>query len=139
MYKLKSNFPDHFISILIRVYEGEFHAGLLENEVKLLYGSDDEKEIPLGSSAVVTWQQYRHCFWRNIQISKFKFYQPGYSTIHCTNFYRPQEDHDIPSLHSGSRQIESTDTLVNREGLTYRVEENPQLLRSFHCKIFISK
>jgi len=62
MYKLKSNFPDHFISILIRVYEGEFHAGLLENEVKLLYGSDDEKEIPLGSSAVVTWQQYRHCF-----------------------------------------------------------------------------
>jgi hypothetical protein len=46
MYEIKSNFPDNFINTLIRVYEGEFHTGLLENELKLLYGSDDEKKSP---------------------------------------------------------------------------------------------
>ena len=47
MYKLKSNFPDHIISILIRLYEIEFDTGLLKNEVKVLYGSDDIKGNPL--------------------------------------------------------------------------------------------
>ena len=43
MYKFKSNFPDHIISIVIRVCKREFHTGLLKNEVKVLYGSDDIK------------------------------------------------------------------------------------------------
>ena len=43
MYKFKSNFPDHIISLLIRVCKGEFHTGLLKNEVMVLYGSDDIK------------------------------------------------------------------------------------------------
>ena len=43
VYKLKSNFPDHLISKLIRVYEGEFDTGLLKNELMVLYGSDDIK------------------------------------------------------------------------------------------------
>ena len=43
MYKLKSNIPDHIMSILIRLYEVEFDTALLKNEVKVLYGSDDIK------------------------------------------------------------------------------------------------
>ena len=75
----------------------------------------------------------------NIQSSKFNFYNPGYSSLQCTKFYSPQENQDIPSLHTESRQIESTVTLLNREGLTCRAEENPQLLRSGYCKIYINK
>lgn len=43
VYKLKSNFPDHLISKLIRVCEGEFDAALLKNELMVLYGSEDIK------------------------------------------------------------------------------------------------
>jgi|TergutMp193P3_1026864.scaffolds.fasta_scaffold221458_1 hypothetical protein len=43
MCKLKSNFPNHIIRILIRVYEGKFDTGLLKNEVKILSSSDDVK------------------------------------------------------------------------------------------------
>jgi len=43
MYKFKSNFPDHIIRLLIRVCNGEFHTGLLKNEVKVLYGPDHIK------------------------------------------------------------------------------------------------
>lgn len=43
VYKLKSNFPDHLISKLIRVYEGEFDTALLKNELMVLYGSEDIK------------------------------------------------------------------------------------------------
>ena len=43
IYKFKSNFPDHIIRIMTRVYKGEFHTGLLTNEVKVLFGSDDIK------------------------------------------------------------------------------------------------
>ena len=43
VYKLKSNFPDHLISKLITVYEGEFDTGLLKNELMVLYGSEDIK------------------------------------------------------------------------------------------------
>jgi hypothetical protein len=43
MYEFMSNFPDHILSILIRVYGVEFHTDLLKNEVKVLYGSDDIK------------------------------------------------------------------------------------------------
>ena len=43
VYKLNSNFPDHLISKLIRLYEGEFDTGLLKNELMVLYGSEDIK------------------------------------------------------------------------------------------------
>lgn len=65
VYKLKSNFPDHLISKLIRVYEGEFDTGLLKNELMVLYGSEDIKgKSPYeilqwlhGSSMATTFEQ----------------------------------------------------------------------------------
>ena len=54
-----SNIPDHIISILIRLYEVEFHTALLKNEVKVLYGSDDIKVLQWlhGSSMATAFEQ----------------------------------------------------------------------------------
>ena len=86
---------------------------------------------------MVTCQQFGRHIWTDVQISVSNFHHRGYNSFSWTKFSSPQENQDPPLLHCKLRQILSTLTVFNREGLSCTAEETSQHERCGHWKIYI--
>jgi len=140
MYKLKSNIPDHIMSILIRLYEVEFDTALLKNEVKVLYGSDDIKgKSPYevlqwlhGSSTATAFEQ-------TYKLANL------ISTIHAIaastaqTFTALSRNRTYHHSTQGQDNLSQLPLLSIEKDLLAELKKTPKLLRSGHCKIYNNK
>jgi len=98
-----------------------------------------KREILVWSSAVVTCQQFGRHIWTGVQMSMSNFRYRSYNSLSWTKFSGPQENQDLPSFHWKSRQLLSTLTSFNIEGLSCMAAKISQLQQCGYRKIYFSQ